>query len=452
MYQAVVAKVQNIRPLPKADRLNLATVEGVQVIISKDVKEDTLGIFFADDGCLSQEMCFHNNLFSHPELNKDKTKKGYFRNDGRVMAQMLRGERSYGFWTEFSTFSWTKVDPSTLVEGFTFTVLNGHEICRKYFNPATLKKAQGSGPSKAQKIKDHIKNRYGLLKEHFDTAQLRREIKSITAGSILYLSLKMHGTSQRTGNIPVQVLSRFETLWNHYMGWTKRTFVPHMEYQIVSGTRRTVMNPSNHTDGYYKDTSFREIIHNQIKSLKLDKGLTLYYEVVGYTDTNAPIMGRHSIDKIDDKKLKKQVSQLYGDTITYSYDCLPESNKKFDIYVYRITSINEDGIVRDLSWPQVTNVCNQLNLKTVPLFQPGFIYQGSTEDLLSQVESYLDNPDPIGKTHPTEGVCVRVETPTGETYILKDKSFLFKVLEQLIKSDPNAIDLEEAEELQKSEG
>lgn len=451
MYQAVVAKVQNVRPHSNADRLNLGTVEGVQVIISKDVKENTLGVFFADDGCLSQEMCFHNNLFSHSELNKDKTKSGYFRNDGRVMAQMLRGERSYGFWTELSTLDWTKVDPSILVEGFTFTELNGHEICRKYFNPATLKKIQGPGPSKVQKIKDHIKNRYGMLKEHTDTGQLCREIKSIPSGSTLYLSLKMHGTSQRTGNIPVQALSRFEILWNHYMGWTKKKFTPHIEYQIVSGTRRTIMNPNGNTDGYYKDTSFREIIHNQIKSLGLEKGLTLYYEVVGYTDTNAPIMGRHLINTIDDKKLKKQVSQLYSDTIIYSYGCTPESNKKFDIYVYRITSINEDGIVRDLSWPQVTNVCSQLNLKTVPLFQPGFIYNGSTEDLLSLVESYLDKPDPIGKTHPTEGVCVRIETPTGETYILKNKSFLFKLLEGLIKSNPDVVDLEEAEELQKTE-
>lgn len=190
-YSAVVSRLVNVRPHPNADRLCLANACASQVVVSKDAKESAIGVFFGDDGVLSQEMARENNLFSISELNKDPGKKGFFGNPPRVKAQNFRGEKSYGFWVELESLAWTGVDISTLKEGDEFTHLNGHEICRKYINPATLRAA--SRERKAQKLASMIQKKYSALKEHFDTKQLRKDAGSIPKDSILYVTSKCHG-------------------------------------------------------------------------------------------------------------------------------------------------------------------------------------------------------------------------------------------------------------------
>jgi len=70
-YEAIVAPIVNVREHPNADRLNLSTAAGHNVVISKDTEEGTLGIFFPSDGELGHEMCYENNLYRHTEYNKD---------------------------------------------------------------------------------------------------------------------------------------------------------------------------------------------------------------------------------------------------------------------------------------------------------------------------------------------------------------------------------------------
>ena len=40
MYQAIITKIENIRLHPNADRLNLTTIFGDQVVIGKDIEEN----------------------------------------------------------------------------------------------------------------------------------------------------------------------------------------------------------------------------------------------------------------------------------------------------------------------------------------------------------------------------------------------------------------------------
>jgi hypothetical protein len=65
----------------------------------------------------------------------------------------------------------------------------------------------------------------------------------------------------------------------------------------------------------------------------------------------------------------------------------------------------------------------------------------SQEDLLSRVERHIEGDDPIGKTHIREGIVVRIDNREKFT-ALKHKSFLFKVLEGIIK-DCGIVDIEE---------
>ena len=77
-YSGIVCKLQNVRVHPNADRLRLATVMGSQIIVDLNAKDGDLGIFFGPDGKLSPQHLYNCNLYSNPEMNKDKSKKGYF--------------------------------------------------------------------------------------------------------------------------------------------------------------------------------------------------------------------------------------------------------------------------------------------------------------------------------------------------------------------------------------
>ena len=93
----------------------------------------------------------------------------------------------------------------------------------------------------------------------------------------------MHGTSQRTGYLPV-FKGYKRSLWDKIM---KRDGTPIYEWGYVSGTRRTVLE--NFDGGFYGSNLFREQ-HSKFFEGKLHKGEEVYYEVVSFTDTGAPIM------------------------------------------------------------------------------------------------------------------------------------------------------------------
>lgn len=61
MYCGYVVKIKTL-PHPNADRLQLATCMGNQVIVGIDVPDESVGIFFPADGCLSKEMLTNNKL------------------------------------------------------------------------------------------------------------------------------------------------------------------------------------------------------------------------------------------------------------------------------------------------------------------------------------------------------------------------------------------------------
>lgn len=473
-YQAVVCRLRNVRPHPKADRVALATVMGVQVVVGLDNHNDELGIFFADDGCLSERMLRENNLNAtkrrklpdgtveqDPQpLNKDPDKAGYFGKNGRVRAQNFLGEKSYGFWIEVGSVAWTGVDIDELEEGFTFTHLNGEEVCKKYINPATLRRAQ-KNKDKGPSLTTLIRQRFSQLKEHFDTKQLRYEIGRIPEGSILYFTEKVHGTSGRTGHVFAEVpLTPTQEWWNKYFGWMKKIKAK-QEYQVVTGTRRVVLDPNQAVDGgYYSGNTFRIGIHNELKGLGLPEGLTLYYEICGFSETGVPIMPAQPIDKVADRKMRKLLKKKYGEEMLFSYGCSadtePEADR-YDVFIYRATMTSKNGRVFELSWPQVKGLCDTLGLTHVPELREPVFYNDSlalqrgkaeaAEALLDIVEEFLDQDSTIDPKHIIEGVCVRIETPSGDTYILKDKGYIFKVLEGIVKSDETVVDTEEAEDL-----
>jgi hypothetical protein len=276
----------------------------------------------------------------------------------------------------------------------------------------------------------------------------------------------MHGTSQRTGYLPV--FKKYKrTLIDKVL---RREGKPIYDWGYVSGTRRTVLE--NFEGGYYGSNEFREA-HSKFFEGKLNKGEEIFYEVVGFTHTGAPIMASGDNKKLNDKDFVKQ----YGQTTVFSYGCDPEGTNEghyedvvwvgpqSDIYVYRMTMTNEDGFTVEYTPDFMRYRCEQMGVKCVPVFGTAtissdrlhlvapdgydhdyLIGDGTVGDMvIKAAEEFYDGPDPIGKTHVREGVVVRIiNRPKFCAY--KHKNWFFKALEGIVKVEAEAPDMEESQE------
>ena len=442
MYSAYVTKLKNVRPHPNADKLQLAECFGNTVCVPLDYTENMLVIYFPTDGQLSEEFCAVHDLVRRKDENGNPA-GGYLDPDKRnIKAIKLRGERSDGLAMPIDCVAYTGVDMSNLTEGLVITMLNGHEICNKYIPRSKPHNGGTKLGNRARKKRVPIAP---LFAEYADTEQLAYNLSAFKPGDQIEITLKMHGTSQRTAYLPV--FKKFKRSLLDII--LRREGTPVYEYGYISGTRRTVLE--NYNGGFYGSNSFREK-HSKFFEGKLQKGEEIFYEVVGFTDSGAPIMGDGN-----NEKLGKDFVKEYGKTTRFSYGCEPGESK---IYVYRMTITNEDGYTVEYTPDFMRYRCEQMGVECVPVFAKTFIPEytilpddvgsptetNAGEYVKNMAEQFYAGPDPVGKTHTREGVVVRiVNRPKFTAY--KHKNFEFKVLEGLIKETAAAPDMEEAQEV-----
>ena len=460
MYCAYITTIKELRKHSNADRLQCATIFGNNVIVDLTYKEGQRVIYFPTDGQLSEEFANDNNLIRKKD-DAGNNIGGYLDPDKRnITALRLRGEKSDGLVLPIEVLS-KYVNINTLKDGEQITMLNGHEICKKYTPRSNHRQGGNTGAgNRTRKKKVPVAP---LFSEHADTEQLAYNLNAFKPNDEIEITLKMHGTSQRTGYLPV-FKGYKKTLLDRIL---RRDGIPIYDWGYVSGTRRTVLE--NFDGGYYGSNEFREA-HSKFFEGKLMKGESVYYEVVGFTHTGTPIMASCNNKKLNDKEFVKQ----YGEETVFSYGCLPDTGWKdiqtdneipqSDIYVYRMTMTNEDGYVVEYTPDFMRYRCEQMGAKCVPVFWKGSIpssvdidvfndgsvieaaYVNAGEWIKNTAEQYYDGTDPIGRTHIREGVVVRIiNRPKFTAY--KHKNFNFKVLEGIIKDTAVAPDMEEAQEL-----
>lgn len=463
-YTGFVVKVEHLRPHTNADRLQIATFFGNDTIVSLDTHVGDTGIYFPVDGQLSERFCAVNDLVRRKDEN-GKQIGGYLDPDKRnIKALKLRGEKSDGLYMPITCLAdFCKI--SDLKIGDTIDTINGELICQKYI-PKISRMPGAPGSRTAKKAKANIAPTFY---EHVDTAQLAYNLNAFKPGDIVQLTLKMHGTSGRTGYLP---------LVHTKQTWFDKLFHRHgkdyKEYGYITGTRRIVLD-GKRKGGYYDSDGFREAMAAKFEG-KLRKGEVAYYEIVGFQGPEgAPIMSQVANSKVKDPEFTKQ----YGSTTTFSYGCnqyagYTENEYREDdtcgrgyrggvcceVYVYRMTMVNEDGDVVEYSPAQIKERCEQMGIHTVMEFETFVIPQEmrklddngdvvnmtAGEYVLRMVEKYFDGPDPIGKTHVREGVVARILNRSNFA-VYKHKNFSFKVLEGIAKDEATAPDMEEAQEI-----
>jgi len=454
MYNAYITRIKNMHKHPNADRLQIGECFGNAVIVSMEYEDNQLGVYFPSDGQLSVEFAEANNLLRKKDENGNNI-GGYMDPDKRnVTAIKLRGEKSDGLFLPLKSLE-SFGDITTLREGDRIDNFNGHEICCKYVPRTQNRRGHYSEGNKTRKKKVPVAP---LFAEHADTEQLAYNLAAFKPGDEIEITLKMHGTSQRTGDFPV-LKSYKKTLWDKI---TRKEGKPIYDWGYVSGTRRTVLE--NFEGGYYGSNEFREA-HSKFFEGKLNKGEEIFYEVVGFTHTGTPIMASGDNKKLNDKDFVKK----YGETTVFSYGCVPcvdetpadyvnengelqlaDTLPQSDIYVYRMTMTNEDGFIVEYTPDFMRYRCEQMGVKCVPVFDKFTIPAKNKkpgEYVMARAEKYYDGPDPIGKTHIREGVVVRIiNRPKFCAY--KHKNWFFKALEGIVKVEAEAPDIEEAESVE----
>ena len=463
-YTGFVVRVEHLRKHSNADRLQIATFFGNDTIVSLNTKVGDIGIYFPVDGQLSERYCQVNDLVRRKDEN-GKQCGGYLDPDKRnIKALKLRGEKSDGLYMPLTSLAdFCKI--SDLKVGDTIDTLNGELICQKYI-PKMTRTPGAPGSKAAKKAKANIAPTFY---EHVDTAQLAYNLNAFKPGDTVQLTLKMHGTSGRTGYLPLVHVKQtwFDKLFHRHGKEYK-------EYGYITGTRRVVLD-GKRTGGFYDSDDFREAMAAKFDG-KLRKGEVAYYEIVGFQGPNgAPIMGQVQNSKVKDPEFTKQ----YGSVTTFSYGCEQDGSYEAknildpgvefnkapccEVYVYRMTMVNEDGDVVEYSPTQIKERCEQMGVHTVMEFETFIIPQEmrklddngdivnmtAGEYVLRMVEKYFDGPDPIGRTHVREGVVARILNRSNFA-VYKHKNFSFKVLEGIAKDEATAPDIEEAQEIEDS--
>ena len=453
-----IVEVKELRPHTNADRLQIATFFREDVCVGLDVAVGDIGVFFPCDLQLALEFCVNNNLL---RVMPDGTKgPGYMDPDKRnVKAIRLRGEKSSGLYLPVACLAYTGVDLSTLKPGDTVTTINGVEICKKYIPKRQHASAGGGAGSR---VKRRAKRSVApTFFEHKDTEQLAYNTSAFKPGDEVEISLKIHGTSQRTAYVPVLQDNKVHTKSivkgallkimpkKMYEKFADKWGEPVYDYDYISGTRRTVMDTFE--GGFYGSNEFREQYHEYFKG-KLWKGETVYYEVAGFTHTGAPIMATVSNKGVNDKNFVK----MYGEKTTFSYGCEPDAtpDKRSHMWVYRMTMTNPDGEVVEYTPDFMRYRCEQMAVDCVPVFWTGRIpeHPASAEDdtisagdwILNKAELFYDGPDLIDPRHVREGVVARIINRPNFT-AFKHKNHNFKVIEGIAKDVAEAPDMEEAD-------
>jgi hypothetical protein len=182
------------------------------------------------------------------------------------------------------------------------------------------------------------------------------------------------------------------------------------EYGNVYSSRKVIKNKSINTEvtgGFYK-TDVWGHINNEVKDL-IPKGVTLYGEIVGY------LPGEN-----------KEIQPGYHYSV---------QQNTCELFVYRITNTNTDGVVTEYTWSQIKQFCTKYGLKHVPEFFYGF-----AKDLYPdiKVDGYwnrnvlerlmtdfnLEKKCRYNPGKPAEGIVIRQEK-LYDCIPLKLKSFAF---------------------------
>jgi len=450
-YLSKVVEIKEFikHPDPKVERIKCAVVDGFIITVGID-SEPGLYVYFPVLSQINANLLQYLNLYRNKNLNKDPEKTGYFEDKGIVKAINLRGVKSEGFLMpiiDLQNFIVEEVNvelptPSANTEfdevehdGKTFW------ISRKYIAP--VQRTPGTpGSSKEKKVKKGLNK---IIDEqfrfHYDTVILKKCPHVIHPDDIIHISSKWHGTS----GISAYVLCHKKLNWKEKISkWL--TGNPFDIYDYVYSSRTVIKNKYYNkkvTPGYY-NCDVWEYADKYLRPF-LEKGMTLYYEIVGYLPNGGWIQKNYDYGctppiKVVDSEGNETVQYIQG--------------KQFKVYIYRITLTNVDGKVHEFSAHEVQTWCKQRGL--LPMLEYYYGYATSLYPEIAVDDSWAtnfmtalandksfhmeqDSPECTNKV-PHEGIVIRRESMKSEAWKVKCFKFLGKEQDAALAGEINIED------------
>lgn len=317
-YLATICKIGTVTPIENSDHLCKTVVNGFDIVIDNSMKEGDIVMYVPAETAICPEYLSKNNLYEISEYEKNsnadevgtllekakiaksegklddydnymsqaKPMVGYFNKHGRVRVIKLRGCPSEGYVTPVSSLVRYKdelanVDWESLV-GTSFSHIGDDEFCHKYVPPIREGRG-GNGQRQYNKRMNKLKNFDRIIEDqfkfHYDTQMLASNMHKFSPDDNVVISKKIHGTSTCLSNILVK---RKLTLWDKIKKFFGKTVVE-KEYGNVYASRSVIKNRYlNKTagPGFYGTDVWGAC--NEVFKDYLDKGMTLYGEIVGY--------------------------------------------------------------------------------------------------------------------------------------------------------------------------
>ena len=338
-YNATLIKVDKLYDLPNLDKLKAIKYAGFSALVSIDsIKVWDLVLFIPALTSISKEYLHDHNLYDAKDKNANTEVSGYFPNSGMVKAIKLKKNISNAFVVKYEDFlKYYNLSDSSLEVGMSFNEVDGKVFCYKYEPPTT----QSNAPSKKEEDRKYIP-------EHFDTHQFLRELENYQDEDVVYITQKLHGTSVILGNTYVtKEPSWFQKLFNIAPSWR--------EMGYLASSRRVIKTKSTSANHYYGTDIWSECLKRYEQNIP--KNYLIYGEIIWWIG-EAPIQEG------------------------YTYN-LPKW--QWELYVYRVAFINEDGIVVDLSFETMQSFCQQQGFKVVSLLEKAVM-----KNFMKEYEKYLD--------------------------------------------------------------
>ena len=437
-YLAKVIDITNFLPHPNADRMKIAQVGGYKVCVGID---EPIGryVYFPVNSEINPNLLSYCNLYRHTEKNTNTEKAGFFNDNGRVTAIKLRGFPSEGFLLPFEQLENFIADTLNLklsdIENntdFDIAVEGNKEfwICKKYIVVHQTAQGQPNSNKRQKKVARFNKVIDTQFHYHYDTVRVQNDKWAIAPDDIISVTEKVHGTS----GISAYVLCKEKpSLINKIKGWFGNT---NIKYDYLYSSRSVIKNATETTNpgGYYSCDIWAEA--DKITRPHLQKGMTIYYEIVGFLPTG--------------KYIQKN----------YDYGCIPPEagepfthEKHFKVRVYRITMVNVDGYIHEFSAKEVQEWCKANDLTPVTEYYYGYakdLYNIPVDDnwtdafwdtMANDKNFYMERNSPsCSNKVPHEGLVIKKEDMRSRAWKLKCFAFLNGEQKELDAGEENIED------------
>lgn len=242
-----VCKIKSIEVHPNADRLEIATVKGWNVIIQKgQYKIGDRVVFIPPDSIMPQHLIEEFDL-------------SYMKKGEKVRTVKLRGVISQGLVLP-ALKTWPVGKEVSAIMGIT------------KWMPPEPKYNPGTPQTSKKKINP-------LLDKYTDIENIKNYDDIFEVGEFIVITEKLHGCNARYGNLEIQVLPDAPIL-DRIKAWYKKKILK-QTHEFVYGSHNVQITSNNKRNSFYGTDVWGDIAERYDFALILPKNYIFYGEIVG---------------------------------------------------------------------------------------------------------------------------------------------------------------------------